>query len=140
MRVEIGPVSGASATAWVVYGREVIEHVATTDGLTISENALHRFGQLLDEWQIAASPDIEFRWSAERSPEEVEFLMKALFEVGLLVEEEFEIGRMQLRPPAADEFHVVVVRQVLAHLESEGPSFAHFVDGLRGEWGIAARD
>lgn len=138
--MEIGPVSGASATAWVVYGREVLEHVAATDGLAISENALHRFGQLLDEWQIAASPDLAFHWSAERSPEEVEFLMKALFEIGLVVEREFEAGRMQLRPPAADEFHSLVVRQVLAQVEVEGPAFAHFVEGLREEWGVAGQD
>ena len=56
-------------------------------------------------------------------------------EIGLVVEAEHEAGRLPLRPPAADEFHHMVVKQVLAEIEVEGPAFAQFVEGLRGETG-----
>jgi len=85
----------------------------------------------------AASAGNPFHWVTDVSPEEVEFVMKGLFEIGLVVEAEHEAGRLPLRPPAADEFHHMVVKQVLAEIEVEGPAFAQFVEGLRGEWGVA---
>ena len=45
---------------------------------------------------------------------------------------------MQLRPTAADEFHVVLVRQVLDTLALESRSNEEFVESIRNEWLIAA--
>ena len=139
VQIEIGPVSGASAMAWIAYGRTVLEHLARQPGSGLSENALDGFAQLLDEWDVIAFATQPFHWTSEQSAEQVEFLMKALYEIGLVVEGENAAGRMRLRPPEADEFHVLVVQQILCEIELEGPAYAHFVDGLRGEWGIARR-
>ena len=38
---------------------------------------------------------------------------------------------MTLRPPAADEFHIVMVQQVLDTLALQGGSNAEFVESLR---------
>lgn len=129
---------GDTAVAWIAYGRLVVDHLATSAG-PVRSGVLERFAVLLDEFATLARPGEPFHWRAEVSPEEVEFLMKGLFEIGLVVEAEHEGGRFPLRPAAADEFHHMVVQQVLAEVEIEGPAFAQFVEGLRGEWGIAGK-
>lgn len=142
MRVEIGPVASESADAWIAYGRHVLDHL-TAAGL-VSSGTVERFVGLLDEFDaVAASPTESggwaFHWVGDTSPEEVEFLMKGLYEVGLVVEREHELGRLPLRPAEADEFHIMVVQQILAAIEVEGPAFAQFVEGLRSEWGVAGQ-
>jgi hypothetical protein len=137
MRVEIGPVSGASAVAWVRYGREVVDHLGHTGAAPMSANVLPRFEELLDEFERLASPDRAFHWVGERDADEVEFVMKGLYEIGLAVEREYEAGRMYLRPAAADEFHISMVQQILSEIEMEGPTSVQFVEGLRSEWGVA---
>ncbi|HOT78987.1 MAG TPA: hypothetical protein PKY13_03320 [Microthrixaceae bacterium] len=136
MRVEIGPVGVDTAVAWIAYGRRCVDHLAAANRPSRA-NVLDRFHSLLDEFADAASAGNPFHWVTDVSPEEVEFVMKGLFEIGLVVEAEHEAGRLPLRPPAADEFHHMVVKQVLAEIEAEGPAFAQFVEGLRGEWGVA---
>ena len=136
MRVEIGPVGGDTAVAWIAYGRRVVDHLRP-DAPPTRRSVLDRFAGLLDEFGSIAAPGTPFLWETEISPEEVEFVMKGLFEIGLVVEAEHDAGRLALRPAAADEFHHLVVRQVLAEIETEGPAFAQFVDGLRADWGVA---
>jgi len=146
VRVEIGPVSGPSAVAWVAYADEVLAALTSPDdaGRTpaaqLPADALERFARLTDEWRAVASPSAPFHWTSDESAEQVGFLMRTLYEVGLAVEREHGAGRMRLRPPEADEFHVVVVRQILAEIERESAADAHLVESLREEWGIAGRD
>jgi hypothetical protein len=141
MRAEIGPVGTDSAAAWIAYGRQVVEHMSRSPDVSVPASALRWFSELLDDFartvRLAAPAGRDFHWVGERSPEEAEFVMKALFEVGLAVEREHEAGRLPLRPPEADEFHVMMVRQVLGDLEMQGPAHQQFVDGLRAEWGVA---
>ena len=66
--------------------------------------------------------------------------MKALYSAGLEIERGAAEGRMTLRPPAADEFHIVMVQQVLDTLADQGRSNAEFVQGLRNDWLIAAQE
>lgn len=137
--MEIGPVSGDTTVAWIEYGRAVIDHISGLDDSTIPESLLEAFGHLLDEWSNIARPGAPFHFATDRPAEEVEFLMKGLYEIGLAVEAEHEAGRLPLRPAEADEFHVLLVQQILAAVEQEGPTSAQFVDMLRGEWGVAGR-
>ena len=140
MRVEIGPASERSAVAWIGYGREVLEYAASMSEPAVGQGTLDRFSALLDQWERSLGGALDFHWSAEMSPEEVEFLMKALYEVGLVVESEHADGRLHLRPTEADEFHYVVVRQVLAQIEAQGPANAQFVEGLKADWKVAGED
>lgn len=137
--IEIGPVGGDTAVAWLAYGRRVLAHLANSDR-PVRAGVLDRFAGLIDEFAAVAVVGEPFHWTTDVSPEEVEFLMKGLFEIGLLVESEHEAGRFPLRPAEADEFHHQVVQQVLAEVEIEGPAFAQFVEGLRGEWGVAGQE
>lgn len=140
MRVEIGPVSRVSALAWLDYAADALAELRAARAGTVPTSALDRFGSLLDEWRETAAttdPATPFHWEADQPPERVEFLMKALYTAGLEIERGAAAGTMTLRPPAADEFHILMVRQVLATLERQDRSNAEFVESLRNEWTIA---
>jgi len=89
-----------------------------------------------------ASADVLIRAAAVLSIEErfAQYLLNALYVAGTIVEHEAASGRAQLRPTTADEFHIVLVREVLDALEHESEADAHFVQEMRNVWGIARRD
>ena len=140
MKIEIGPVARASALAWLDYGTEAIADLRRVAPKTLTPSAIDGFESLIAQWRIAAAQSGPFHWQTNESPERVEFLMKALYQAGLEIEEGIEHHGMRLRPPTADEFHIVLVRQVLDTLRLEGRSNAEFVDSLRNDWHIARPD
>ena len=140
MKVEIGPVSRASALAWLDYGEEAVAHFRRVTPQSVSSSAIDGFEELLTAWRIAARPPGPFHWETDEPPERVEYLMKALYSAGLEIEEGVERHSIGLRPAEADEFHMVVVRQVLDTLAQQGRSNAEFVESLRNEWRIARPD
>ncbi|MGZ6999955.1 MAG: hypothetical protein ACXVLZ_17150, partial [Acidimicrobiia bacterium] len=87
-----------------------------------------------------AAPDQPFHWTTDQPPERVEFLMQSLYSAGLEIERGAAAGTMTLRPPEADEFHIVMVQQVLATLERQDRSNAEFVASLRNEWNVARHE
>jgi hypothetical protein len=106
----------------------------------LPSQALAAFASLLDEWRPIAERAEPFRWSREEMPERAQYLLRALYVAGTLVEREAASGRARLRPAIADEFHVVLVHEVLDALERESEGDAHFVREMRNIWGIARRD
>ncbi len=140
MEVEIGPVSRASALAWIDYATLALGELRAAHAGTVPASALDRFAGLLTAWRDAAAttdPSTPFHWVTDEPPERVEFLMKALYTAGLEIERGAAAGTMTLRPAAADEFHIVMVQQVLATLARQDRSNAEFVESLRNEWSIA---
>jgi hypothetical protein len=144
VRVEIGPVSRESAEAWFDYADAVIRDLRLVGADRAPPEVLDTFDELVDIWRSELSRGSEdgeasepFHWSAERSDDEVGYLINALYETGLAVEAAHEVGGLQLRPPEADEFHYAVVTQVLAALEAEGGSQSHLVEILREHWDVA---
>ena len=134
MRVEIGPVSRTSTIAWLDYGAEVLRALSPTESTPIPTPALTTFAELIAEWRAVTTGDEPFHWIGDRPADQVEFLMKALYETGLVVEQG---SGVPLRPAAADEFHFVLLEQVLLALEHEGRSNAEFVASLRNDWRAA---
>ena len=141
MRVEIGPVSRASAQAWLDYCSGVVTEFVSATPPTIPLPALETFTELIEGWRLAvtaaARQQRPFHWIGEAPADRVEFLMKALYETGVAVERDNESGGMGLRPAAADEFHFVLLDQVLTALEHESRSNAEFVATLRNDWRAA---
>jgi hypothetical protein len=137
--VEIGPVSRASARAWLDYAAVAIGELRVSEDPKVPPAALDRFEALLGQWRTAAARRGPFHWSTDESPERVEFLMNALYAAGLEIEHGAATGAMTLRPPEADEFHIVLVQQVLDTLARQGGSNAEFVDSLRNDWVIARK-
>lgn len=139
MRVEFGPVSHESAEAWLDYATLILAEVRShprPDEL-IAPALVEQFAELVEQWRAANRVGDCFNWETEQSSEQVEFLIKALYEAGLMVERLNETGAMPLRPEAADEFHVTLVNEVLAALTRESEASAHFADTLRSEWSVA---
>jgi hypothetical protein len=140
VRIEIGPVSRTSALTWIDYATDALDELRAAHPGTVPTSALDRFGSLLTDWRESAAtsdPTTPFHWETDEPPERVEFLMKALYTAGLEIERGAAAGTMTLRPPAADEFHIVMVQQVLATLARQDRSNAEFVESLRNEWTIA---
>ncbi|MGI9578422.1 MAG: hypothetical protein ACR2OH_09505 [Microthrixaceae bacterium] len=137
MRVEIGPVSRGSASAWLDYADGVMASLRQIEADRAPPEVLDAFQSVLGEWRQAMDAPGEFHWVSDRPTEEVGFMLNALYEAGLAVEAAHELGAAELRPAEADEFHYAVVNQSLAWLEAEGGPDSHLVDILREHWGVA---
>ena len=140
MKIEIGPVAHASALAWLDYATEAIADLRRVAPKSLTPSAIDGFESLIAAWRIAAVQPGPFHWATDEPPERVEFLMKAMYQAGLEIEDGIQHHGMRLRPAAADEFHIVLVRQVLDTLRLESRSNAEFVDSLRNDWRIARPD
>jgi hypothetical protein len=137
--IEIGPVSRQSAVAWLDYAAVAVGELRSSETPRVPDRAIDKFEELVTQWRRAAARDGAFHWSADLPPEKVEFLMNALYSAGLEIERGAAEGRMTLRPAAADEFHIVMVQQVLDTLALQGGSNAEFVESLRNDWLIARK-
>jgi hypothetical protein len=137
MHVEVGPVSAASARAWIAYATETLALLRTLPAQQLPAPALDAFASLLEEWRPIAERDELFRWSSDEAPERAQYLINALYVAGTRIEAEAASGRARLRPPEADEFHIVLVREVLDTLAHESDADAHFVEEMRNLWDIA---
>ena len=139
VRIQVGPVSRASALAWLDYAEGMVDVLRQVDSPVLSDEALDGFADLLDRWVETAKHEGPFIWISDESPELAEYLIRALYEAGLEVEALHEQGKADLRPTEADEFHVAMVNQIITSLGQEGEGYAQFADMLRSEWGIAGR-
>lgn len=141
MRVQIGPVTQGSAVAWLDYAAGAVDDLAQIADPRLDGAALDAFRELLAAWRATVEPRHggPFLWIGEEDPDRVEFLIQSLYRAGLAVEHAANLGQARLRPPEADEFHMVLVGEVLALLHAEGPAHAQFVESLREEWDVASR-
>ena len=137
VRIDVGPISRASAVAWLDYADEALVDLRRAGGPSIPAGALDGFAALVREWRAVAAREDPFRWTVDLPPERVEYLIRALYEAGLVIERESEAHRARLRPREADEFHLVLVDRVLGALEQESPSNAQFVEAMRAVWRVA---
>jgi hypothetical protein len=140
VRIELGPVSTASARAWIAYAAEMLEVLRAQPQEGLPAAALDAFGSLLDQWRPIADADEPFRWSDDLEPERVQYLLHALYAAGVAIEREAASGRTRLRPPEADAFHFVVVRESFEALEHESKADAEFVEQMRNIWEVARPD
>jgi hypothetical protein len=139
VRVEIGPVATPSADAWFEYAAVAIAELHGLEQTGLDPSALAAFESLLAEWVVVDRSGGTFHWIGDESAEQVEILMRSLYRAGLAIEHAANIGQATIRPPEADEFHMVLVGEVLALLQAEGETHEQFVASLRDEWGIAGR-
>lgn len=139
VRIEVGPVAQRSAEAWFDYAEGVVAVLRDTHACKAPDEVLDAFSELIEIWRGVEPAGGRFHWVGERAPDEVEYLINALYEAGLAVERAHAEGRAELRPSEADEFHYAVVNQVLAALESEGGSETQLAEILRQHWGVASQ-
>jgi hypothetical protein len=140
VKLEVGPISHVSAVAWLDYATEALTDLRRLPDAQLPAKALDTFGDLVAAWRAIVDHDAgAFRWRDDVPPERAEFLMRALYEAGLVIERASAAGESRLRPHEADEFHRVLIDCVLSTLEGEAPSSAQFAEAMRAEWRIAHR-
>jgi hypothetical protein len=140
VQVQLGPIAKDQAVAWLEYADDALADLRALREPTIHASALDAFGDMLLEWNGALLDDRDdWVWVGEDTAEHVEFLMAALYQAGLAMERASRLGKATLRPPEADEFHMMLVGEVLTVLRAEGPSHDQFVESLRVEWEVARR-
>lgn len=131
----MGPVSHGSAVAWVDYATATLPVLRRLPDAQLPAKAIDAFDDLLGQWRtIVERNDGPFRWTSDETPERAEYVMRALFEAGLVIERAGSAGEAELRPHAADEFHHVLIDCVLSALASESQSHAQFAETMRTEW------
>lgn len=134
MRVVIGPVSVASATAWLDYADEVIDELAAMapgECFTTSE-VLEVFRGYLTSWR-AAAVGTDLVWERDIAPEQVEYDMHAFQRVvDVLSQRAAEGGRAA--PPEGEDFYLALLNGVLSALQAEGPASASFAKHLSEFW------
>lgn len=134
MRVVIGPVSVASATAWLDYADEVLDELsamAPGECFTTPE-VLAVFREYVTSWRDEAV-GTSMVWEREIPTEQVEYHMHAFQRVAeVLAARAEQQGRKA--PPEGEDFYSALLTGVLAALEAEGPSSAAFAKHLSEFW------
>jgi hypothetical protein len=137
VRVEIGPVSATSVTAWVGYARKALDEVVGepgSDGVWIPDDTMATFAGYLDQWEGAAKGVDEFQWASEIPADEAEYLSHAFFRIASNLANRAEERGYSMAPPEGDEFYKALVVSFLAALDAEGPSSQEFSEHLRSFW------
>lgn len=130
----IGPVSVASADAWLDYADEVIDDLAAMapgECFTTPE-VLEVFRAYVRSWRSAAV-GTDFLWEREIPPEQVEYDMHAFQRVAEVLARRAE-EQGDAAPPEGEDFYAALLRGVLSALEAEGPSSAAFAEHLSEFW------
>jgi hypothetical protein len=142
VHVEIGPLSSASAHAWVDYARGVIKELRDSGGkvdgpqtVTMKPDVLDAFSTYLDQWDAAANAGETFRWAGDADPEVVEYLLHAWFNLAKSLLARNEERGTGFAPDESRPFYNAMVVALLDALEGEGqaPTIA-FAEELREFW------
>jgi hypothetical protein len=137
VRVQIGPVSATSVTAWVGFARKSLDEVADEpggEGVWLPEDTVATFVRYLDGWETAAAGDDEMRWAADIPADEAEYLLHAFFRIASNLAKRAEDRGYALAPPEGDEFYRALVTSFLTALDDEGHGSQEFSEHLRSFW------
>ena len=137
VRVQIGPVSATSVTAWVGYARKALDAVVGepgSDGVWLPDDTVATFVRYLDDWEAAASGVDEVRWEHEIPADEAEYLSHAFFRIASNLAARAEERGYSEAPPESEEFYRSLVTSFLRALEAEGQGSQEFSEHLRSFW------
>lgn len=136
VRVIVGPVSSASALAWIGFAREIVDDLAAgLEGDTWSRpDLIETFGSYLDEWEAAARRRSGFRWEKDIPTEQVEYHVHSFHQVVVHLADQAERTGTRRAPLEGDEFYSALVEGILVALAEEGEASAHFAEYLASFW------
>jgi hypothetical protein len=137
MHVEVGPVTAASAGAWIGYARAVLAGGRVQGrrmDAGVPGDVAESFGRYLDTWQAIADKGGDFKWADDVDPEEAEYLVLAFFRAAQRLADAAAVRGRTTMPPEGALFYSCLVNGLLDALASEGKSTAGFAEELRGFW------
>jgi hypothetical protein len=137
MRVQIGPVSSRSVSAWVGYARTALDEVVTEpggEGVWLPDDTVETFRKYLGSWEDEADIGDEFCWTADIPADEAEYLSHAFFRVASHLATKAGERGFALAPPESEAFYRALVDSFLDALDAEGDSSQEFAEHLRSFW------
>ena len=140
MRLDVGPVAPASAVAWMTWADKAFTGLNAQPPSWMSPRSTGvsvDVGSYLRRWMPCTGDLPEsVRWQAEVDPDEIEYLVHALFSLDTRLSDE---ARREISgaPSEGCNFYLVLVAALLHALETQSPSRAAFVTQLRSSWPIA---
>lgn len=134
MRVVVGPVSAASALAWLDYADDVLDELG---GMAPGEcfatpEVIEVFRGYITSWRASAVGP-ELLWERDIPAERVEYDMHAFQRVAEVLADRAE-RQGTAAPEAGEDFYLALLQGVLTALEAEGPSSAAFAQHLAEFW------
>jgi hypothetical protein len=132
--VVIGPVSSASALAWLDYADGVLDELgAMAPGECFtSPEVIEVFRGYVTSWRASAVGP-ELLWERDIPAEQVEYDMHAFQRVAEVLAERAE-REGTAAPEEGEDFYLALLQGVLSALEAEGPASAAFAQHLGEFW------
>ncbi len=127
----VGPVSSASALAFIGYARDVIDRGAAAGDLPPDVSGA--FADYLTEWEGLARTGPEFTWVTTVPVEVAEYLVHAFYRLALRLADAAR-ATGPASPPAGRPFYELLVDGLLDGMAGEGASAAEFAEHLRSFW------
>src|SRR5215831_5291416 len=131
MHVEVGPVSSASAEAWIGYARQVLDGARLAGRKVdagVSDEVAETFRHFLDEWQSIADRGGDFKWTHDLEPDQVEYLVHAFYRAAQRMSETAQARGRTTMPPDAAPFYSSLVAGLLDALQAESAGTAGFAE------------
>ena len=122
MRVEVGPVSSASALMWLAYARTILARLVARPesfGIEIGQEEIDAFEAYVTTWEDEANRSTTFHWIAEEQPDRLRRLADTWISIAnVLAKEELERG-FPLAHPDSLEFNHALAAGVLAAIAGD---------------------
>jgi hypothetical protein len=127
--------------AWTEWADELVGELRSEppSNASLPATVMEDLGRYVRRWKPPKGGGDTWRWLAETDPDELEYLVHALFRVDVRLSAEVLRGERADAPHTGRAFYLVLVRALLHALEMESPARAAFVDQLRSSWPIAAQ-
>lgn len=135
MEVRVGPVSAASAVAWVRYARGVLDTPGDGEVPSVDPATVDAFRDYLNLWERHAAAGDPFVWEGEVNPERLEYLAHSFARiVEHLATVAGTVGAIGA-PPEGDEFYQALVLAIINTLDLYGSDATQgFSEQLRDRW------
>lgn len=136
VRVVVGPVDIASASAWLSYAREVVDDLAfaESDECYAGPEVLAVFRHYIESWEAEAAQGEKFLWEQEIPVEVLEYHVHAFKKVvEVLAAREARSG-ISHAPEESDVFYKALIQGIVVALAAEGPASAEFAVQLEETW------
>jgi CheY-like chemotaxis protein len=119
VQTEIGPVSAASARAWLATATETVEHLGRTPSLGVPADIVEAFAGYLSRWTEAATSVEVFHWRGEVDTADLRHLAAHWVRLVNLAREDPEGSGLRTAPPEAEPFFDALAVTLATALEQD---------------------